>query len=1037
MNLQEDYNQLTSMIDQSLQNSNLELEVLIKSDISNSLFMKCLKKIKGIKSIKYENTIEMLDIFFDDYRMEIYNQDNIRKYCKSESIKGIDMRYIKFITKKPVRNRFIKNYNIKFNLKQEIYIPKGNVNIMENLNRWNELKKKYRYKKRYIFVSDDNQFRFDFTIVKSSEKEEVRSNSTKKLKSQVKDYMKKYVIKPEYIVDFNSWYEKLKPNDTVELIGKMNSVMVGHKSIKSAKVFTNPEEYEIEIEFIGNKMRSRMNSQDILNKYITNIGYLLQTIQNNYFIISEKEKAMVRDKYKQLMSEYNFKAPQSVTLDIGNVNECSYSEYNNIVSIRRGYSVTDKADGERNLLITNDKGDAFLLNRKNEIKSLSCEIEGLTNTILDGEYILKDKDGNNICLFMVFDIYIYREEDVRNRILMRSEEDKEKGVETSRLELINEIFDELNVINNNVGSPLKILKKKFFFGDIHNFDNKINLQLEDLQKGIDNGDEDSEELKRNIKSFKYDTKIFNECKKVYNKEYIYHIDGLIFTPIELAVGQSFNKGSKYSYGGRWQELFKWKPVEENSIDFLVKIKKDENGDDIIGYRLMNGKSMMYKTLVLMVGYDPKIHTKHNSFRVMNENTIYEEKYTMVAFQPTNPHVMNLQYADIKLDNGLLKCDDGSIITDECIVECSYNNNDTGIGKWTAMRVRQINKPNDFTTAINVWKTINHPITTKMITSGDIKLSENVYYKKKEVRSTSITKSLGDFHSYIKKNLIKDNSVKGGILFDLGCGRGGDLNHWLNTELKMVIGVDYYMDNLDSENGFCNRVLNAYNNSNSELLDNILVLAGDVGKDLINPPYDGGINILSKYYLDIIYGRLDLKDISSSKLKKFHSVCKNGVDVVSIQFAVHYMFNNKNTLEVFIKNVANSLKSGGKFIGTCLDGSKVFKMLEDNNVLSEYSDGKLLWKITKKYDTKLFSSDSNSLGNKIDVYFNSIGQTIGEYLVNFDYLTKICKENKLELVDLDPFEKLFNKNLKYGNASKMIRELKTYSFLNSQFIFKKM
>ena len=72
-----------------------------------------------------------------------------------------------------------------------------------------------------------------------------------------------------------------------------------------------------------------------------------------------------------------------------------------------------------------------------------------------------------------------------------------------------------------------------------------------------------------------------------------------------------------------------------------------------------------------------------------------------------------------------------------------------------------------------------------------------------------------------------------------------------------------------------------------------------------------------------------------------------------------------------------------------------------------------------------------------MYFNSIGQTISEYLVNFDYLTKICKENKLELIDLVPFEKFFKKNLKYGNASKMTPELKTYSFLNNQFIFKKM
>ena len=39
---------------------------------------------------------------------------------------------------------------------------------------------------------------------------------------------------------------------------------------------------------------------------------------------------------------------------------------------------------------------------------------------------------------------------------------------------------------------------------------------------------------------------------------------------------------------------------------------------------------------------------------MNENTLYEKN--IVWFQ--HPHVLNIQYAYIKMENGLLKCDDG-------------------------------------------------------------------------------------------------------------------------------------------------------------------------------------------------------------------------------------------------------------------------------------------------------------------------------------------------------------------------------------------
>ena len=1034
MDLQDSYNDLIRMINTSLGDPNLEFELLIKSQISHQLFLKCLKKIKGVPNVKYDNTIESLDILLDDYRMEIYNTDNIRKYCKSESIKGIDMRYIKFVSKTPIRNKDVKDYNIRFNLKRENYLAKGNTNIMESLNKWDKIKKKYRYKKRYIFLTDDNQFRFDFTIVKSSEKEEVRSKSYKKKKSEIKDYMKKYINKPDYIVDFNSWFNSLKPQDSVELMGKINKVMKAHTSIKKAGVFTNKEEYEIEIEFIGNKFRTNLKPPEILSKMVVNIGYLLQTIQNNYFIISEKEKALVRDTYKKITGEYMFKAPQSVTLEMSNVVECNYNEYNSVVSIRRGYSVTDKADGERNLLIVNEEGSCYLLNRKNEIKTLACKVTNLKNSILDGEYILKDRDNNNICLFMVFDIYFYNGIDVRKRILIRSEQDKEKGLEESRLEILNTIFEQLDVKHDNQDSSLKILKKKFFFGDIHNYDNETNKEIEILQSKLRKGEGNKMELENAIKNIKYDSKIFNECKKVYNKDYIYHIDGLIFTPIELAIGQSFNKQDKYNYSGRWYELFKWKPLEENSIDFLVKIKKTNKGEDEIGYKVLNGKTIIYKTLILMVGYDPKIHTKYNSFRVMNENTIYDDKYSMVSFQPTYPHIINIHHSYVILDNGLLKCSDGSIITDGSIVEFNYNYNNTDFSYWNPMRVRQINKPNDFITALNVWKTINNPITTDMIVSGNIDIKEEIYYKRKENRHSSLTKPIGDFHSFIKKKLITENSVKNGVLLDLACGRGGDLNHWLDTELKSVIGIDYYMINLDSENGLCNRVLNSYKSSNSELLDNILVMACDSSKDLLNGM--GAVNDISKYYLDIVYGNIELKDISNKRLSKFYNICKNGVDIVSMQFAIHYMFKDKKTLVGYIKNVSRSLKAGGKFIGTCFDGARVFKLLEDTDSVSRYKDNILLWKIDKDYNMNIFSADETSLGNKVDIYISSIGQTITEYLVNFEYLTAICKENDLELESITPFEKLFNKKINYGSTNKLSSDLMLYSFLNSQFIFKK-
>ena len=51
------------------------------------------------------------------------------------------------------------------------------------------------------------------------------------------------------------------------------------------------------------------------------------------------------------------------------------------------------------------------MNRKNTIKTYGAKAPSLKNSIYDGEYIVKDKLGNNINLFMIFDVYYFNNED--------------------------------------------------------------------------------------------------------------------------------------------------------------------------------------------------------------------------------------------------------------------------------------------------------------------------------------------------------------------------------------------------------------------------------------------------------------------------------------------------------------------------------------------------------------------------------------------------------------------------------------------------
>ena len=95
------------------------------------------------------------------------------------------------------------------------------------------------------------------------------------------------------------------------------------------------------------------------------------------------------------------------------------------------------------------------------------------------------------------------------------------------------------------------------------------------------------------------------------------------------------------------DYLKWKPPEENTIDYKIEIKRDDNDEeDEIKYVEHSSKIVSYKTLILR-GYKPEIHTKHNSFRVMNEELRFPTEYSMVPFQPHNPYIKNIELAYIQ------------------------------------------------------------------------------------------------------------------------------------------------------------------------------------------------------------------------------------------------------------------------------------------------------------------------------------------------------------------------------------------------------
>ena len=88
-------------------------------------------------------------------------------------------------------------------------------------------------------------------------------------------------------------------------------------------------------------------------------------------------------------------------LQIENIVEDDGAMTNQVPNIRYGYTVTDKADGERKMLIVDESGKIYFIDMNMRIQftgTITSE-KKLFSSLFDGEHIKYDKTGRFINLF--------------------------------------------------------------------------------------------------------------------------------------------------------------------------------------------------------------------------------------------------------------------------------------------------------------------------------------------------------------------------------------------------------------------------------------------------------------------------------------------------------------------------------------------------------------------------------------------------------------------------------------------------------------
>jgi hypothetical protein len=373
-------------------------------------------------------------------------------------------------------------------------------------------------------------------------------------------------------------------------------------------VFSSLENFEVEIELNNsaiNANRSMYTKEYLYTNLRKVIKYILIGLQETNYPITLSEEENTMKAYLMLIKGPDYKpnikvnikdfiGPSSNTLQMINIlPESEINDTNNsIPNIRKNYTVTDKADGTRKLLYISPNGKLYFIATIMKIQFTGCFItkKELFNTIIDGEHILHDKKGTYVNNFACFDVYYFGGKNVTGLAFINLE-NKEETLKQETLK--QESVKEESVKEESVKKDYRLVILKSIIASLELISITSNKTLP---------------LKISVKKF-YGPHIFNGCATILNNInsglYEYNTDGLIFTPSNTGVSSKTINVKAPNYKITWNESFKWKPPQFNTIDFLVRFKKNEFGEKYIGSLNNDGTNLEhfnqvnnYYTLIL-------------------------------------------------------------------------------------------------------------------------------------------------------------------------------------------------------------------------------------------------------------------------------------------------------------------------------------------------------------------------------------------------------------------------------------------------------
>jgi SAM-dependent methyltransferase len=842
--------------------------------------------------------------------------------------------------------------------------------------------------------------------------------------------------------------------------------MVEREALKDAVrlVASAPAQLECEVEYLPGLTVPQETTRGVTELLLEVVASLLCIIQRSRILVPLARKTQLMTEYTALVrgvrgirggvtgggggdkvTPPRLIGPQLVTLTRRNLLPPARlaSMPGRWVSVLSGdYTVTDKTDGERCLMmVSGQDGEVFLLDDRLNVRAAGLvqrpQVSGAC--VLDGELLWRSNR------YVAFDAYVVDGASVMSLPLSSTD-----ASITTRLSLVRAVLSRLSP--SSPDAAMSVLSKVFHSGT-----------------GA--------------------ATLLGHCRDILlssrSAELSYDIDGLIFTPSHLPVGALFPDGAPEPFG-RWPLAFKWKPPHQNTIDFLVIQEgtvpfKNRDGTPSVRFHLYVGADLSRQgdldPMDVLLRRLPAPQAAATSAR--------GGRYGVVPFRPQRvlpPDDDSVSYLTVSVLDGKqhARCLNGEALTSHTVVECSFVNtrwvpNLVRADKTEKMKRLGQSGPNDISTAMSVWRTIMEPVTEAMITGADPDIAVldeqddgTAYYQQQTdvERSRSASIAMRSFHNHIKQSVLVNTCVDtfGDDLkvCEVACGRGGELSKWLNGGVRTLLGLDINRRNLYAvaDSAYARLVERLQPGSVPDDL-RVVFLQMDCGKVMDAHMLQSLPTKPERLIASMLWATVPSAQVQEPILHKYYGMAKDGFQVVSCQFAVHYFFGDLDTLRNFVNNVATLLRPGGLFVGTCLDAFAVHRLFEERGVrdgqhVSQTLGSRSIWYLKRKYgDDALSSTDpSVNLGVSVDVYMETFSAPFTEFLVDHRLL-----EQELARVNILPWQPPAGSRLgvytdmfsnTFAQLSRtpdlqgkklqlilgMQEEEKSYSFLNRWFVFQK-